>query len=138
MPVRIQRKRTKGWRMPGGAINVTRPGPWGNPFIVSKCSAADCRAGAGHWHCFDMDAQLLGREQILVPFETKIDAAHMAVALFRDKKLTPHRQDRARSDLRGRDLACWCPLSSACHADVLAELADSVEFDGLLPVPDPR
>ena len=30
-PRRIQRKRTKGWRKPEGAINVTRPSIWGNP-----------------------------------------------------------------------------------------------------------
>lgn len=29
---RIQRKRTKGWRMPKGAIYVGRPSQWGNPF----------------------------------------------------------------------------------------------------------
>jgi hypothetical protein len=26
--------------------------------------------------------------------------------------------------LRGRDLACWCPLDGPCHADVLLELAN--------------
>lgn len=31
-PLRIQRKRTKGWRMPDGAVSVTRPGRFGNPF----------------------------------------------------------------------------------------------------------
>lgn len=31
-PQRIQRKRTRGWRMPAGAIIVTRPTKWGNPF----------------------------------------------------------------------------------------------------------
>ena len=31
-PKRIQRRRTKGWRKPEGAVNVTRPGPYGNPF----------------------------------------------------------------------------------------------------------
>lgn len=38
MPQRIQRKRTKGWRMPEGAVYVGRPTKWGNPFTV-----------AGHW-----------------------------------------------------------------------------------------
>jgi len=33
-PVRIQRKRTKGWRMPENTISVCRPGKWGNPFKV--------------------------------------------------------------------------------------------------------
>lgn len=31
-PRRIQRKRTKGWRLPVGAIVVTRPTKWGNPW----------------------------------------------------------------------------------------------------------
>lgn len=26
---------------------------------------------------------------------------------------------------RGKDLACWCPVSSPCHADVLLRLANS-------------
>ena len=28
-------------------------------------------------------------------------------------------------ELRGKDLACWCPLDQPCHADVLLELANS-------------
>ena len=38
--------------------------------------------------------------------------------------------DTIRSELGGRDLACWCPLEDAdgrpvpCHADVLLELAN--------------
>lgn len=31
-PLRIQRKRTKGWRMPEGAVNCARPSRWGNPY----------------------------------------------------------------------------------------------------------
>lgn len=26
--------------------------------------------------------------------------------------------------LRGKNLACWCPLDQSCHADVLLELAN--------------
>lgn len=32
-PKRIQRKRTKGWRMPPGAVYVGRPTKWGNQFV---------------------------------------------------------------------------------------------------------
>lgn len=32
MPKRIQRRRTKGWRAPKGAIYVGRPTKWGNPY----------------------------------------------------------------------------------------------------------
>lgn len=31
-PCRVQLKRTKGWRKPEGAIVVSRPTKWGNPF----------------------------------------------------------------------------------------------------------
>jgi hypothetical protein len=43
MPKRIQRRRTKGWRMPEGAIYVGRPTRWGNPYRVTGMSA-DARA----------------------------------------------------------------------------------------------
>lgn len=28
------------------------------------------------------------------------------------------------AELRGRDLACWCPLDGPCHAEVLLALAN--------------
>lgn len=28
------------------------------------------------------------------------------------------------SELRGKNLACWCRLDEACHADVLIEMAN--------------
>jgi len=40
-PRRIQRKRTRGWRKPPGAANVTRPGKWGNPYPVLKHASYD-------------------------------------------------------------------------------------------------
>ena len=33
--------------------------------------------------------------------------------------------DDVRRELRGRDLACYCPLDAPCHADVLLEVANS-------------
>ncbi len=30
------------------------------------------------------------------------------------------------STLRGHDLACWCPISQPCHADILLELANEL------------
>lgn len=35
-PRRIQRQRTKGWRMPEGAVYVGRPSRWGSPFGVTE------------------------------------------------------------------------------------------------------
>jgi hypothetical protein len=28
-------------------------------------------------------------------------------------------------ELRGKNLACWCPLDQPCHADVLLRLANT-------------
>jgi hypothetical protein len=30
----------------------------------------------------------------------------------------------AKVELRGKDLACWCPLWQACHGKVLLEIAN--------------
>jgi hypothetical protein len=53
MPKRIQRKRTKGWKKPIGAVNVARPGKWGNPFKV------------GDGHCTAEEAKLLYSRDLL-------------------------------------------------------------------------
>jgi len=39
-PVRVQRKRVKGWRMPENTVYVGRPTKYGNPYQVS-CQATD-------------------------------------------------------------------------------------------------
>ena len=49
-----------------------------------------------------------------------------AVAEFKSWLQTnPEGQDllaRAKRELRGKNLACWCPLSEPCHAEVLLEI----------------
>lgn len=98
MPKRIQRKRTKGWRMPEGAVYVGRPTKWGNPFTVAECGSASEAV-----ECFRSLAQL------------QAIATHAAMA----------------AELRGKDLACWCPLDQPCHADVLLQLANAPTQPGL-------
>jgi len=41
MPERIQRKRTKGWRMPEGAVYVGRPAEWSNPYRIGDPGIPD-------------------------------------------------------------------------------------------------
>ena len=41
LPKGIQRKRTKGWRMPPGAVYDGRPTKWGNPFSVAAHGQQD-------------------------------------------------------------------------------------------------
>lgn len=40
--------------------------------------------------------------------------------------------------LRGKDLMCWCPLNQPCHADVLLEIANSVEHKAFPPAEVPK
>lgn len=105
-PRRIQRQRTKGWRMPANAVYVGRPTRWGNPFRVgwqSRFSDADYWDAAKCVELFRFSMCATDRPGIFTDFEiTEID-------------LNP---------LRGKHLACWCPLDQPCHADVLLELAN--------------
>jgi hypothetical protein len=103
-PQRIQRKRTKGWRMPDGAVYVGRPSQWGNPFIVEPFM--------GGWAVDGPDGHL-------DVYETRGAAIARAVEEFR--ALSP----ADVSPLRGRDLVCWCPLTVPCHADLLLRWANA-------------
>ena len=103
MAERIQRRRTRGWRMPEGAIYVGRPTKWGNPFPF-------------------------GPDKYYKTREDAVAAYRYAVKLgLREIPIWPE----ALSELRGHDLVCWCPLVDEtgnrvpCHADVLLELANA-------------
>lgn len=52
-----------------------------------------------------------------------MDAARV-VALF-EERCAPALRSLARHHLRGKNLACWCPLGAPCHADVLLALANA-------------
>ena len=86
--------------MPENTVYVGRPTKWGNPFTVG---ARTVWAG--------------GR---------KVQDNRHAVALFRGAALQQERLvEAAQTELRGKNLACWCPLDQPCHADVLLELANT-------------
>lgn len=135
-PKRIQRKRTKGWRMPEGAIYVGRPTRFGNPFQAYKC---DC---CGYWDVRDDNevTYLVDHTYVRQPhvqadrttWTTQSQASAEAARLYADE-LTYWVGGRmswdpefaeAVASLRGSDLACWCPLNQPCHADVLLEVAN--------------
>lgn len=110
-PQRIQRKRTKGWRMPEGALYVGRGTMWGNPFVVEQ--------GVGAWYVTQP-----GTSFVSEPLDDRRSAHETACKLYRDYILGSTRAPLIRSDLRGKNLACWCPLDMPCHADVLLEVAN--------------
>ena len=105
--LRIQRQRQKGWRKPEGAVCVTRPGLFGNPFETAKS------------------------------FERWILAGEISLTDLRREWMpwTPESKERLRQkrdailqrlpDLVGKPLACFCGLDSPCHADTLCRLANN-------------
>ncbi|PWG61727.1 DUF4326 domain-containing protein [Sediminicurvatus halobius] len=106
-PKRIQLRRARGWRMPENTVKVDRSTPWGNPFITGKHGTrAECvelyrglMAGFICLTTFNADKQKAAREHVI------------------------HHID----ELRGKNLACWCPPDAPCHADVLLEIANREE-----------
>lgn len=95
---KVLNKRTDS--IPEGAVYVGRPSKWGNPFKVGSRG--------------------------VVPHMGKIDHTE-AVRLYKEWLWRrPDLIEQAKSELRGKDLVCWCaPLP--CHADVLLELANKEE-----------
>lgn len=110
MAKRIQRQRTKGWRMPEDAVYVGRPTKWGNPYRVGEQWDQSFVWELPSWseaHTRD-GITTLTRATAVEAFATNV--------LFSNTEL---------SELRGKDLACWCPLGQPCHADVLLEWANA-------------
>lgn len=101
MPERIQMSRQRPWRAEHlDAVIVDRSTIWGNPFLMTN----------------------VGRS---FPSLTTEQCAQFVVNQFRfDPKPGYPSDEDIRAALRGRDLACWCPLDSPCHADVLLEIAN--------------
>ena len=138
-PKRVQRKRTKGWRMPEGTVYVGRPTVLGNPFRAVK---SEC---CGYWDVVDengvsylVNHGYVHRDEVRAKpttWTTQTEAVREAVRLYNDEvtywmggrlKWDPEFAE-AFASLRGHDLACWCPLDSPCHADVLLPLANGGE-----------
>lgn len=126
VPQRIQLRRVRGWRKPQGAIVVARPSKWGNPYTISM-----------------MRQRIDAIRDALGEVDTDLNPGQMAVEAFRcDLRygpdspwwwFGPHQQMiricGALDELRGHDLACWCPLDQPCHADVLLKIANRAVED---------
>lgn len=109
MPKRIQRRRTKGWRMPPNTLYVGRPSKWGNSFTIG------CEA----WRFSTTIAYAVPKTM------------HEVLEDYRDWLLGWIWLNKDFvAPLRGKDLACWCPLwydsggRVPCHADILLEIAN--------------
>ena len=99
-PKRIQRKRSKGWRMPDNAVYVGRGSNFGNPFLITEER---------------------GNSEVCMAFVTwlTVDGCHANMKAEKQYILT------SLDQLKGKDLACWCSLDKQCHADFLLKLANA-------------
>lgn len=125
MVKRIQRKRVKGWKKPPNTVIVSRPSKWGNPFILEDGKIYIQTKGKKAFLC-NGDAEKAVRlfESIMVNrlLEGEYGIAIqdiVTIALLSSKytKLPLH-------ELKGKNLACFCPEGQPCHADVLIKLAN--------------
>ena len=105
-PKRIQRRRAKGWRMPANTVNVTRPGKWGNPFVVGKFGTTE--------ECIDAFVNLMNG-MICASDSVTIEAQKKTYETIRDHI----------EELRGHNLACFCREGQPCHGDILLKIANA-------------
>lgn len=108
-PTRIQLSRRKGWRMPPNTVKVDRSTKWGNPFIVGQ--------HGGRAYCVELHRALLveGLRPGFCVAADNVDEQQQYLQMV----------IKHIGDLRGKNLACWCPLTVPCHADTLLAIANS-------------
>jgi hypothetical protein len=92
----------RGWKMPDNTVVVSRGTKWGNPCVVNP----RVRYGSGSAH------------------SPNVGTNAEAVAFYREYLAECPDLISALPELRGKNLACFCPLDQPCHADVLLEIAN--------------
>jgi hypothetical protein len=118
MPMRVQLRRVRGWRLPPNTVKVCRPGPWRNPFVVGKHGTAS--------GCVELYATMLSGCLCI-----DVDRACVAA----QKRLMEYAAGHI-GELRGKNLACWCRIGQPCHADILLRAANNSTRNPLLAVSD--
>jgi hypothetical protein len=109
MPERVQRKRTKGFKMPPNTIYVGRPTKFGNPFGWQ----AGLQEGYSEEQC----------KRLVVKFykDWILGNEYFNPVVYGQ----PPKVEDIKKALKGKNLACWCKEGTPCHADVLIELANN-------------
>ncbi|CAM5249745.1 hypothetical protein SGLAM104S_01596 [Streptomyces glaucescens] len=137
-PVRVQRRRTKGWRAeehttnPLGVVYVGRGSKWGNDYVLHKTQVRIPGTDGSEWQQEGRLGKTSGQRHAFVHSDGSItwhqveDATpEQVVELYRRWIAErPELIAAARRELAGRDLMCWCPPGQPCHADVLLEIAN--------------
>jgi hypothetical protein len=100
--------------MPEGAVYVGRPTKWGNPYNWQDVPASVVP--------FNIDGDT---EPATI---SNAERRRLAVVSFDqalwEGDLPDYPVEQIRTELAGKDLACWCPEGEPCHADVLLKIAN--------------
>jgi hypothetical protein len=121
-PYRVQLKRTTGWRLPSNTVIVSRPSKWGNPYYdirrygLDLCLRMFRNTAHGCWMSKEIPDGPMNEMWTRWLYE---DHCRWT------KRIGIHPVEAARAELRGKNLACWCPLDRPCHADILLEIANT-------------
>jgi len=127
-PIRVQRSRKKGWRMPPNTMVVSRPGIFGNPWIPGnpgEVIIAGARIKIGRIELTQAGAVARYRAWLAGEFGTN-DEGTFDHPAFGFVMVPPGRAAvlAALPVLRGQNVACWCGLDEPCHGDPLLEFAN--------------
>lgn len=122
MPIRIQRKRTKGFKLPENTVCVTRGTKWGNPFkvigdmVYLDVSYRRRTLSNGRYigQSKDCDVVKMFEDILKLDFSHDVDIDHWI----------KHFDGLILSELKGKNLACFCALDKPCHADILLKKAN--------------
>lgn len=140
-PQRIRLSRAKGFNLQAAslalnglpAVNVARPGKWGNPFDFRRSDycwialAFGCKADrAGR-----QEASVRAYREWIVPakgervaeIELQVKLGDVPIGAKMSAGLAPARAEIIAA-LKGKNLACWCAPGAPCHADVLLDIAN--------------
>lgn len=121
MPIRIQRKRTKGWVKPFGAINCTRPSKFSNPFKV----ILEKQKNGGGYYVTTKGGLPKKVAKYHGPYMANGAALLGAIDCFKIVCLSSVGfVGDIKRELKGKDLMCYCPLHRPCHVDVLLKIAN--------------
>ena len=123
-PIRIQRKRTKGFKMPENTVYVGRPSKWGNPFKVGLIMNY---MDVLHFMAFnDVRKYFKITGQTVNSIAKKPLDIEDCMYLYKNYKfrVSSETMKKLMAELKGKNLACWCKIGEPCHADILLRLAN--------------
>lgn len=120
-PLRIKRSRVKGFNLQeySKSLNglecvvVSRPSKWGNPYQIMKDEESKTFCV---WQVFKGSQVLIAWA---IPEKMALELALEKYRQYIEKHI--NYGNLKIEELKGKNLACFCSLSSPCHADILLE-----------------